>query len=68
MSHQHMLIFAERLADAFLFGDNDRHEAAKARDLCVRSKRAGATSITTTEPEAPADTRWVDRRTMKRAR
>ena len=68
MSHQHMLIFAGRLADAFLFGDNDRQEGANA-ELRARSKRAGAASITTTETEAPADSRrWVDRRAMKRAR
>jgi hypothetical protein len=68
MSRQHVLMIGEPSANAFLFGDNERRRTARAKVFRGRSKRAGAASITTTEPEAPADTRWVDRRVMKRAR
>ena len=68
MSRQHVLTIAERSAAAFLFGDNERPEGVRARVFRERSKRAGAMPITTTEPETPSDTLWVDRRAMKRAR
>ena len=68
MSRQHTRMFADRLAAAFLFGDENRSEVAEAAVLRTRWKHVRATSITTTETEAPVDTRWVDRRAMKRAR
>ena len=67
MSRQHVMMIAEPSATAFLFGELDPQEAARGKGLRVRSNRAGAASITTTDPKAPADTRWVDRRAMKRA-
>jgi hypothetical protein len=62
MSRQHVLMIAEPSATAFLFGDSDRRERARANVFGARSKRARATPITTTETEAPADARRVDRR------
>ena len=68
MSRQHVLTIAESSATAFLFGDNERRGSSRVKVFRGRSKRAGATTITTTEPEAPANTHWVERRAMKRAR
>ena len=67
MSRQHVMMIAEASATAFLFADDDRRESARVKGLRRKSKRAGATSITT-ETEAPATARWVDRRAMKRVR
>jgi hypothetical protein len=61
-------MIAEPSVTAFLFGDNDRRGVARVKVLRGRSKRAGPTTITTTEPEVPANPRWADRRAMKRAR
>ena len=67
MSRQHVLMIAEPSFTAFLVGE-DRRKAGRVKAFRGKSGRAGATSITTTETEAPAGTRWVDRRAMKRAR
>jgi len=68
MSRQHVMMIAEPSATAFLFADDDRREAAEAKAPRRRSKRTGATSITTTQSEVPAVARWALRRAMKRAR
>ena len=68
MSRQHVLMIAETSVAAFLYGDSNRREAARPRVLRARSERMRATPITTTETKAPADTVWVGRRVMKRAR
>ena len=68
MSRQHVLMIAEPLAIAFLVGDNERRGLARTRAFRGRSNRAGTAPITTTEPEAPANALWVERRAMKRAR
>jgi hypothetical protein len=67
MSRQHVMMIAESSAIAFLQGEISRPESARAQVSRVRSNRAAATSIKTTDPKAPAGTRWVDRRAMKRA-
>ena len=68
MSRQHVMMIAQSSATAFLFGDDDRHRATRARVSRVRSKRGGAASLTSTGPKEPAAACWADRRTMKRAR
>jgi len=48
MSRQHVMMIADPSATAFLFADDNRREDAGAVVQRRRSKRAGATSITTT--------------------
>ena len=68
MSRQHVMMIADPSATAFLFADDNRREDAGAVVQRRRSKRAGATSITTTDTKAPAVARWALRWAMKRAR
>jgi len=70
MSRHHVVMIAQPSATAFLAGAS-RRETRAAKTVRMRSNRGAATAADDLSEQliavkAPALTRWVDRRAMKR--